>query len=141
MSRVSEFLNHRPLSFLLIVASVRTFFYGLLYAIATPDAQQTLMWGYLVEYHLSTLLFGLLLTIVGIASVFLVLRKEYVWSNRLLYFQALLWLFVGVIYLTQGAWLLAVSTGLAWSVVIGYTNYKYKNSLRKLNDVDGDLYA
>lgn len=114
-----KFFTDRPLSVLVIVNALHSFVFGLSFLLGWPSAQATWLYGFL-----NPTVFGLALMSAGVLTVLGLFSKRWcALLERGSDAQAVLWLYAGIAYVTNGAVMYAFNVGLIWSFLSGYLSF------------------
>lgn len=123
---ISNALNNRPVRTLGFLTAFHSVIYGIGYLTATGGFNGALV-GLAVNNVTLTNILGVVLLTVGLLLMFAYMRqnpKTIYWISCA---QAIIWLFIGFMYLVNGAFLLALGIGFAWAVASTYIGYASAN--------------
>lgn len=108
-----------------LIAALHTLAYAIGYIIPTPGFKMTVLYMG-VEEVISPRAFGLGMLAVVFYSTYGLIKASKTSISISSFMQALLWLFVTLVYAFNGFYFLAVAMGLCWSLISGYINFVYK---------------
>lgn len=125
---ISNFINNRPLCLLSTLSGARDVIIGLGFLLSTIQIHNSQLYknydeliaGYSGEWA------GFLFVGAGLITMILAIIDHTKWVRVSLRFQALLWLFSGIMYAMDDNWVFALALGFYFSIVSGYLAYYYK---------------
>lgn len=126
MNKVTRFISFRPLSLLAIVGCLHSIAHGLGLALGLEEFKQTLMYKNVGDI-MSQSAFGWILVAAGLAGILAIARWNDKWIGHTSTIQAIIWLFAGLLYVFNGTILLAISVGLSWAIIAGYSGWAIQN--------------
>jgi len=120
---IRDTVLYKPITVLLCLASFRTFFYGLGFAVGSIEVKGLLVWSYIAATGLNPFLFGWIVLLVASASIISLFFCSYRLTNYFVTGQALVWMYVTLCYLLNLDIILALVSGLSTCLIIGYLNF------------------
>lgn len=119
-------INNRPVRVLGFVTALHSIIYGTGFLSGKGGYNGALV-GLAVNDNMITFTLGALLLTVGIFLAWAYARLNPKTIRYVSYAQGLIWMFVGLLYLVNGAYLLALSVGFTWTTISLYCAYATKN--------------
>lgn len=128
---IANALNNRPVRVLGFVTALHSVVYGTGFLTGVGGFNGALV-GLQVSSLALTNILGSVLIIVGVLLAWAYARLNPKTIQFVSQAQAFIWLFVSLMYLLNGAFLLAICVGLVWSIISGYIAYATKNRVNIL---------
>lgn len=128
---VTNALNNRPVRVLGFVTALHSLVYGIGYLTSWGGFGGALV-GLDVRSLAITNTLGIVLSVVGAILMWAYARLNPKTIRTLSRMQSLIWLFITMLYLVNGAYLLALGVGFTWAIVSGYLAYSTKNRVNIL---------
>ncbi len=132
MKKVYEIFNYKPVTVIGIISAIHTLMYGVGYLFNLSDFANTVLYQNVTEL-MDPHLFGCILIIVGLASIFAFLYGKIGWVSATSTAQAFVWLFAAFVYFFSSSIALGIAVGLVWSFLNAYSGYVYKQKDRWAN--------
>lgn len=123
---ITNALNNRPVRVLGFVTALHSLVYGIGYLTSAGGFGGALV-GLDVRSLAITNSLGIVLTISGAVLMWAYARLNPKTIRTLSRIQSLIWLFITMLYLVNGAYLLALGVGFTWAIVSGYLAYATRN--------------
>lgn len=122
-----------------IIVAFHSFLYGLGYLTGVGGFTETVLYGQVINI-IDPRIFGLgfLVTSVGILAGYFMDSVATV--NLGSTAQSFIWIFVTLVYMLNGNWLVSVALGGVWVVLSSYTALAYRNKEREDNEWIIDNY-
>ncbi len=121
-------LNNRPIRVLGFITAFHSIVYGLGYLFGIGGFNGALV-GLKINSIVITSILGSVLSIVGLLLMFAYTRMNPKTIRTGSFWQALVWLFISLMYLLNGAYLLSLGIGFTWCVISLYIAYASGNRL------------
>lgn len=121
-------LNNRPVRVLGFLTAFHSIVYGIGYLGGIGGFNGALV-GLDINNIVLTSILGGALSVIGSLLMFAYIRMNPKTIRTFSFIQGLAWLFITLMYLLNGAYLLALGIGLVWAVISVYIAYAVKNRL------------
>jgi len=121
-------LNNKPVRVLGFITALHSLVYGIGYLTGQGGFNGALV-GLAINSLVITSILGTVLTIVGGFLMFAYTRMNPNTIHYVSFGQSLIWLFITLMYLFNGAYLLSLGVGMTWAVVSGYVAFASKNRI------------
>lgn len=123
---IANALNNRPVRVLGFVTAFHSIVYGVGYLSNRGGFNGALV-GLSIDNVVITGVLGAVLSIVGLLLMWAYARLNPKTIRYVSYAQSLIWFFITLMYLFNGAPLLALGIGLTWAMISSYLAFAHKN--------------
>lgn len=123
-----NFFNNRPLCLISTLIGIKDIGLGLGFIFGLYEIQRTLLYQNYDELipGMSGYIAGGLFLVTGLITVITAIWDKIEITRIGLRVSAFVWLFSGIMYASDGNWILAVALGFVFSALAGYLAYYYK---------------
>lgn len=140
MAKLAYFIKYSPMAVIGIISAIHSIVYGIGYVFMLPEFQNTVLYP-AVASLIDPRLFGVVLLLVGIASVVAFTSNRPKWASPMGTTQAMIWLFAALVYFLTGAVALGIGVGLVWSVLNAYAAFVFANREDTIMVLANEHYA